>query len=112
MKKLFGVLAAGVLFGCGAIPRSSGVLPLGPDTYRVSVRASMGEVTQSQRLATTEAEAHCRAAQRELMVIGTRLIRDAAGGPYEVTFRCLAHGDLDLQRPNLVPTPDATIQLR
>ncbi len=108
-------LALGLVFGlagCGAIPNSSGVMQLGPDTYRVSARGSLGSVQKSQMLAFAEANQHCQSLGRSIRVVSTELIEANGGGPYEVTYRCLLAGDSDLTRPNLEPKSDLTIKVK
>ena len=107
-----GLGVALALSACGTVARSTGAMQLGPDTYRVASRASLGNVGESQKMALTEAQSYCKAASKELMVAGTRLLEAPGGGPFEVTFRCLAVGDSELQRPNLQPTPNTIIQVR
>lgn len=99
-----------VLQGCGTIPSSTGVMQLGPETYRVSARASLGNAVASQKMALGEAKRHCDSLQRQTIVI--RMDYDAGNGPYEVTFRCLLPGDPELVRPNLEKSPDTVIQVR
>jgi hypothetical protein len=111
MKKLL-ALAVVVLAGCGAVTRSTGAMKLGPDTYRIAVRASMGDVGKSQQLALNGADEHCLSLKKELLVIGTRRLEDVGGGPFEVTFRCLDLGDSELKRPDLQPTPTSIIQMK
>ena len=105
-------LSALALAGCGTVPSSSGVMQLGPDTYRVSARAPMGVTQRSQKLAFEESNNHCRSLGRSIKVIGTRQIEGSGGGPYEVTYRCLLAGDSELTRPNLEPVPDMTIKVK
>jgi hypothetical protein len=112
MKVVLAVASTAALAGCGTIPSSSGVMQLGPDTYRVAARGPMGAVHKSQQIAFAEANGHCQGMGREIMVVGTRAIEDVGGGPYEVTFRCLRAGDADLMRPTLTPVPDKVIQLK
>lgn len=107
-----GMSMLAALTACGAVAKSSGPMALGPDTYRVAVRAPLGDVTDSQRMALSEAQAHCKSMSKELMTIGTRRLDQPSGGPYEVTFRCLTSGDPDLQRPNLQSAPSAVIQVK
>lgn len=109
MKYIFVILSL-ALVGCGTVPSTSGVLPLGPDTYRISARASMGAEAQSQKMAVLEGQQHCKTVNREFMVIGTKVLK--ANGGYEVTFRCLMAGDPELARPNLEKVPDSVIQIR
>lgn len=100
------------LSACGTVARSTGAMQLGPDTYRVASRAPLGNVGESQKMALTEAQSHCNAASKELMVVGTRRLEEPGGGPFEVTFRCLAVGDPELQRPNLQTAPNTIIQVK
>ena len=96
------------LAGCGTVAKSSGVLQIGPDTYRVMARASVGDRIESQKMAFNEASDHCARQVRRLMTIGT-LSTQYQG--YELTFRCLAEGDPELNRPTLHKTPDTVIQI-
>lgn len=97
-----------VLQGCGTVAKSSGVLQIGPDTYRVMARASIGNLIESQKMAFKEANDHCARLVRRLMTIGT-LSTEYQG--YELTFRCLAEGDPELNRPTLHKAPDTVIQV-
>lgn len=112
MRSYFFVFSALVLAGCGTVPSSSGVMQLGPDTYRVAARGPMGAVQKSQQLAFEESNRHCKTLGRAMMVIGTRQIVANGGGPYEVTYRCLLVGDPELTRPNLEPVPDVTVRVK
>ncbi len=98
-----------VLTACGTVPRSSGAMQLGPDTYRISARASMANKMESQKMAFSESRAYCLSLKREMVVIATDYEET---GPYEVTFRCLLAGDVDLVRPTLEKTPNTVIQLK
>lgn len=111
MKFIVGSLISLALVGCGTVARSTGPMTLGPDTYRVAVRAPMGNVGESQRMALSEAQSFCQTLAKEFMVTATRRIEDVGGGPFEVTFRCLTRGDPDLQRPNLQPAPTSIIKV-
>jgi hypothetical protein len=109
MKKLL-VVGVVVLVGCGAVPRSTGVMNLGPDTFRVAARASLGQAGEGQRMALSEGHAYCRTLNREFLAISTRLLTES--GTFEVTFRCLKAGDPDLIRPTLEKEPNTVIQVR
>lgn len=113
MKKFCVVGITGLaisLLGCGTIPRSTGAMQLGPDTYRISARASMGNEASSQKMSLAEAKQHCDSLQKQMVVIRTEHKGDY--GPYEVTFRCLLAGDPDLVRPNLEKEPDTVIKIK
>lgn len=87
-------------------------MQLGPDTYRISARAALANVMESQKMALTEAKQFCGDQKKELLVIATKRIEAAGGGPYEVTFRCLAANDPALIRPTLERVPDTVIQIK
>jgi len=106
------ITAAVFTSACGTVPRSSGVMQLGPDTYRVSARASLADVTESQKMAFTEAKQFCGTLKKELLVIATDRIEATGGGPYEITFRCLMENDPALIRPTLERAPDTVIQIK
>jgi hypothetical protein len=99
-----------LLISCGLVPRSTGVMPLGPDTWRVAARSSGGNSTDSQKMAMDEALTYCKGLGKQLLVIGTK--REQYGGPFEVSFRCLQSGDPELQRPVLERSPDAVIKVQ
>lgn len=99
-----------MLSACGTIPRSSGTLQLGPDTYRISARASLGNPIESQKMALLEAKDYCTSLKREMVVIATD--EDKNYGPFEVTFRCLNAGDPGLVRPTLEKAPDTVIRIK
>ncbi len=98
-----------LLISCGLVPKSTGVMPLGPDTWRVAARSSGGNSTDSQKMAMDEAIAYCKGLGKQLLVIGTKREQH---GPFEVTFRCLQSGDPELQRPVLERSPDAVIKVQ
>lgn len=113
MKKIgITVLAVAALAGCGTVARSTGAMKLGPDTYRVASRASLGSAGESQKMALAEADSHCATSGKELMVIGTKRIEEPGGGPFEVTFRCLNSNDTELHRPNLQDVPTSIINVQ
>ena len=101
--------AALALAGCGAVPRSTGAMKIGPDTYQILARASLAGAGQSQKMAFDEANEYCGTMGREMMTIGAQA-NEYAG--YQVTFRCLNSGDPELKRPNLETRPDVVIQDR
>ena len=107
---LFIAIIGIALSACGTVSRSSGAMQLGPDTYRISARASMGNPTDSQKMALIEAKDYCTVLKREIMVIATEPSKSF--GPFEVTFRCLIAGDPELVRPTLEKTPDTVIRIK
>jgi hypothetical protein len=99
---------------------NSGVLPLGPDTYRIAVTRcaglACGGSAAAHRKAIGEAQEYCAKQGKQFLVIGT----NQGGGVYagsvsadvQVDFRCLNPGDPGLVRPTLEPVPDVVIQDR
>lgn len=99
-----------------ACVQSSGILKMGPDTYSVSIHAApaRGGESGARRLALTEANEKCSAEGKEILVtnLSSGPSSHFPGGTVEVTFRCLAKGDPDLQRPTYRTAPSAVIEDR
>ncbi|MGH9428860.1 MAG: hypothetical protein ACRD2L_21450 [Terriglobia bacterium] len=110
------VILSAALLLLVACAQSSGILKLGPDTYTVSVHAApaRGGEPGARGLALTEAQSHCQSQDREILVTNLSSGRSThlPGGTVEVTFRCLAKGDPELQRPTFRKAPDITIEDR
>jgi hypothetical protein len=89
---------------------------MGPDTYSVSVHAApaRGGEAGARNLALTEANQKCAAESKEIVVtnITSGPSTHFPGGTVDVTFRCLAEGDPDLQRPEYRTAPSAVIEDR
>ena len=109
MKKTIALAVIVVLTGCGTVPRSSGAMQIGPDTYRIMARASMASQVESQKMAFSEANGHCSSLGKKMVTTNTKST-ELEG--YEVTFRCLKDGDPDLVRPVLQKAPDTVIQVK
>lgn len=113
MKPVIVVVVCGLLSACA---QSSGVLKMGPDTYSVSVHAApaRGGEAGARNLALTEANQKCAAEGKEIVVTNIASGRSThfPGGTVDVTFRCLAKGDRDLQRPEYRTVPSAVIEDR
>jgi uncharacterized protein YceK len=109
MKEIIALSCIAVLAGCGTVARSSGPLQVGPDTYRIMARASVGNQVDSQKMAFSEANSHCTSLARKMVTTNTRSTQYDG---YEVTFRCLKDGDPDLVRPMLQKAPDTVIQVK
>ena len=101
------VLIVGVT-ACGTITTSTGPLPLGPDTWRITAKEGIKGFGPSQALAIKEANQFCESVGKNILVIGTREIQPLSA---EVTFRCLKTGDVDLVRPTLQPAPNSVIKI-
>jgi hypothetical protein len=112
--------AALIVVGCAATP---GVLPVGLDTYLISVRTDeiSGGVSGAHRNVLVEANRYCASLGRQILitnsfdiVLSTELTRrkTSEARTVHVTFRCLAPGDLELQRPVFEQAPTSKIEDR
>ena len=84
------------------------MLPLGPDTYTISVNGiaqGFGGVVKEKQEALTRAQAYCRDKGRELIVISTHESDEVS-----IDFRCLRPGDPELVRPQLRQVPNVLIE--
>ncbi len=84
---------------------SSGVIPMGPDTYTIGTTSELSPAF-AKKQAMKEAVAYCQSQGKEVMPLQTQsgAHRDAFGdnlATFDYTFRCLDRGDKDLGRPKL-----------
>ena len=109
-------LAVAALLVLGGCAQSGGVMPMGPDTYTTSAAAApaRGGSSEARRLALSEANQHCAALSKEILVldVSTATTNIHGAGSAEVTFRCLSPGDPELVRPDIRRTPDTVIEDR
>ena len=112
IKQAFFVAAIGISVSA-CVSADSGVLPIGPDTYQLSVgRAPVaGGPFEARRVALTRAQEYCAQRGREFLVLNTNQWGENRGG-FDLDFRCLQRGDPDLQRPTLRRSPDRVIEIR
>lgn len=106
MKKALLILATSVaITGCAS---SSGVLPMGPDTYSISVTASpaRGGKDGARRIAITDASDFCSSKGKEILVNNF----SSGGMSSELVFQCLSPGDAGYHRPAYSTVPDAIIK--
>jgi hypothetical protein len=106
MKKI-AIFAVLTLTGCA---QSTGVMKMGPDTF--SVTADALGASNAKQIALTEASGQCQSMGKEILVTNTSSGKDRARSVYEVTFRCLAKGDPELQRPYYESAPDVVVESR
>ena len=102
-------------------PLSSGVMTLGPDTYRITGSRGVifGGNTAAEKDALDEGNKFCAQQNKQFMAIGTYnrgentaavgLITNTGGG-YQLDFRCLNSNDPGLARPTPTPAPNIVIQ--
>jgi hypothetical protein len=92
---------------------STGVLPIGPDTYRITGSAinSFGGQVTAEAEALKTANEYCQSQGRQLLLIADQRGEPTLGsGGFSMNFRCLAPGEQELRRPNYRPTPNIAIQ--
>ena len=88
----------------GACTQSTGVLPIGPDTFSITTSDELGGVVAAKRAAIVEASTFCTNRGQQMVAIGSQssVKNDWAGdsiGHHDFTFRCLNAGDPQLGRP-------------
>jgi hypothetical protein len=112
MKKIVLVVALTTLVGCA----SSGVVPIGQDTYMVSKNGAAGFSSSGSLKAELfqEAAAYCVSQKKIFQVVNTS---GNAGGfghtpEAEVQFMCLNQDDAELVRPKLRKEADTVIETR
>jgi hypothetical protein len=95
---------------------STGVVPIGRDTYMVADTGASSWASGAGLKAGLyqQAETFCRNREKESMPVGSQQ-NDANFSTFahaELQFRCLASDDPELKRPNLQRSPDIVIQAR
>ena len=106
------VIILGVAFMTGCA--SSGVIPIGQDTYMISKQSSTGFHSAGSVKADIYQEgfAYCAAKDKEFQPVNERGVDGIPGRSFasaEVHFRCLSKGDPELNRPTL--KPEANIRI-
>jgi hypothetical protein len=115
MKTLTALALAATLAGCAS---SSGIVPIGPDTFMSSKQAATGFPGLGSQKAELLAEAngYCAKAGKVMMVTHTAETQP----PYvmgnfprsEITFMCLDKGDPQLKRPRLEKEASTVVEVR
>ena len=110
-----GAKGVAVLLSLCAGSCSSGVMTLGPDTYRIDGSRGLmaGGSMLAQKEALDEANRYCAQQNKQFMAIGTYDKGNGgliAGGGYQLDFRCLNSDDPGLARPTPTPAPNIVIQ--
>jgi hypothetical protein len=104
---LTGIMIGAMLTGC-----SSGVMQLGPDSYRASAEGMSLGSAESDVMST--AASHCAHMGRQVMVqsIKSRPSAYATYAAASVNFQCLAAGDPGLGRVRMQQAPSVVIENR
>lgn len=85
------------LAACTVAPKSTGVVDLGQSNYRVTAQGALGIPAESRTVALRQADEFCANRQQAMQVTETG--KAPLGGPYEVTFRCLAEDNPEGSTP-------------
>ena len=109
-------LLGALLITLVACTTTTGVMSVGPDTYRIIASSDVG-IGSAQKAAYKEANAF--AAARGLYMIpirensSTRVysVYGDKESTYELTFRLVTRDDPEYGRPNLEPVPDVTVKV-
>lgn len=99
MKYFLTATAIVLLSGC---VNSSGVLPVGPDTYSISVHAApVRGLAGARKAALTEANQYCQSQGKSILVknMDNSTFSSLPGDDVSIIFQCLSAGDNGLQRP-------------
>lgn len=98
---------------------STGILPMGPDTYTVTENYApvRGGAATAEKVALTEANRYCQ--QQGKVFVATNMQKSvapfqAAYGPtkYSLVFHCLLPNDSSLRPPSYERAPDVVIEER
>jgi hypothetical protein len=109
MKK---IIFAFVVFLTGCA--SSGVIPMGQDTFMISKQSSTGFHSAGSVKADIyrEGSAYCASQGKEFQPVNDRGVDGVPGRSFanaEVQFRCLSKGDAELSRPTMKPIANIRI---
>lgn len=103
MKSYLALLGLNIVIFIGCT--TSGVIPMGPDTYSVSTTNELSPAL-AKKQAIEAAAKHCQSLGKQAMPVQTQQGShvDAFGdnlATYDYMFRCLSPGDKDLGRPEI-----------
>jgi hypothetical protein len=117
MKKMI-IVGAIFLGGCATLfTTSTGVVPIGQDTYMIS-RTEKGFIGSSSRVkaeAFKEANQFCVSQGKKLQVVSTSqkdMVLYQSDAQAEIQFMCLDTNDAELTRPKLKKEADTVIEIR
>ena len=110
--KVIGTVCAVSLLG--ACTQSTGVLPMGPDTFSIATSDELGGVVAAKRAAVQEASTFCSSRGQQMIAVQSQssVKEDWAGdsiGHHDFTFRCLNANDPQLRRPIVGNTQQSMI---
>ncbi len=102
------------IFLSGCISYSSGIIPMGPDTYTVSSNSEFGAYKAKQR-ALQEANRFAETQGKYMIPVSTSEGKDTDFlgdkiNTYDLVFRLVDEDDPEYQRTNLRKVPDVVIE--
>ena len=108
-------LAALVAFWTLAANASSGVVPMGQDTFMISAQSLTGLASAGSVKADIyrEGSAYCASLGKEFQPVSDHGVDGVFGrslASAEVQFRCLSKGDAELRRPTMKPIANVRIE--
>ncbi|APW37404.1 hypothetical protein RD110_09560 [Rhodoferax koreense] len=95
------------LGACAVAPKSTGVVDLGDNHFRITARGALGVPAQSRKVAMVQADEFCAARNQAMQVTETG--KAPLAGPYELTFTCLPDDDPEGTR-NVVKRPPSEVR--
>ena len=109
--KIITFAAVVLLTGCA----SSGVVPMGQDTFMISKQSSTGFHSAGSVKADIykEGSAYCASQGKEFQPVNDHGVDGVPGRSFanvEVQFRCLSKGDAELSRPTMKPMANIRIE--
>ena len=105
---------AAVMISLTGCVNSSGVLPMGPDTYSISVHAApVRGQAGAKKAALTEANQYCLNQGKTILVknMDHSTFSSLQGDDISIIFQCLSVGDSGLQRPNYQSPADVNVNV-
>ncbi|WP_213269144.1 hypothetical protein [Hyphomonas sp.] len=105
-------ISLGLMMFLGGCASSTGVLPIGKDTYTITTDAhfTRGGAGAAKSRAILEANEYCSSQGLNFVFI------TSSGGSYgeylthDLTFRCVPEGDLEDVRPDIETVPDVVVR--
>lgn len=100
---------------CGCATTSTGIVPMGPDTYMVSRQGGSGATGTGMLKAESILEANGFCTENKKLFLVTHTQETPAGlGRFpqaEIQFMCLNPGDPQLVRPRMTSDPNRVIEI-
>lgn len=107
------IIFAAIVFLTGCV--SSGVVPMGQDTFMITKQSSTGFHSASSVKADIykEGSAYCASQGKEIQPVNDQGVDGVPGRSFanaEIQFRCLSKGDAELGRPTMKPIANIRIE--